>query len=147
MTSAGGIAFQLQAIVQNVSELVGHDVSVVAFVPRWFVDQPDDYTVDYEGTAYTRMFSNYYSPQGWYSAIPSAHPLTPYPVNFVRNVSLPPGPQPAPSISAVVRVFDQFGLAMAATFSITIPQFEIQLMKETHAAKRSPSALAAGRLE
>jgi hypothetical protein len=147
MTQSGGTAWALQGDVQNLTEIVGHDVSVVAFLPRCFVDHPDAYSVTFEGTPYTRMFSTYHDSSVWYSAIPSAHPLTPYRVNFVRHLCLPAGPHQASSIAAVVKVFDQFGLALRAKFIIKLPNFGVQLVEEIHAARRSPSALAAGRLD
>jgi hypothetical protein len=136
----------LRGFVQNLSEIVGHDISVVAFLPRAFVHRPDDYTVNFGGTPYTRMFS-IYTDSSHHSAIPGAHPLTPYPVNFVRNILFPLGTQQPSTFQAFVKVFDQFGLATTATFRVTVPSCGIELIEETHAAKRSPSVLAAGRLE
>lgn len=143
---AGGVTYLLRGIVQNLSEMVGHDVSVVAFVPRVFVHCPDDYTVNFGGTPYTRMFSvDTGSLQ--HTAIPGAHPLTPYSVNFVRNLLFPDGSQASSSFQAIVKVFDQFGLATTTVFRVTLPNCGIESVDETHAAKRSPSVLAAGRLE
>jgi hypothetical protein len=147
-TASGGEAFQFRAVVENLSEIVGHEVSAVLFVPREFVLSPDDYTTDIKGTPYTRMFSNYAESSAVLrSAIPSAHPLTPYSVSFVRELSFGPYPPPSLRFTVFVRIFDQFGLALTATFGVIAPGCAISLVRQTYGAKRSSGALSIAPLE
>jgi hypothetical protein len=47
--------FQLKRIIENVSELVGRDVSAVIFLPEHLILRPDGYRVDIAGATYSRI--------------------------------------------------------------------------------------------
>ena len=134
--------FRFQGILQNETEIVGHDVSAVLFVPRSLVHQPDKYTIDYFGVPYTRIVGDYVdSPPVMKPALESAHPLTPYTLEFGKSIHLRSDHLPKTPYTFLVKVFDQFGLSLTATFHLFSQTLVSELVDERHAAKRSPSSL------
>lgn len=74
--------FKLHCMVENLSELVGQDVSAVVFVPRHLISQPDSYEVSIEGGLYSRI-PGVWLPQSYDQRSCWTHPpLTPYRVFF-----------------------------------------------------------------
>src|SRR5260370_10601147 len=134
----GSRYFQLNCLVENVSELVGRDVSGVIFVPEHLIRQPDGYRVAIEGATYSRI------PGIWTVASRDdrtaidIHSLTPKTIFFKEEVrislSLPPS-----ELKVRVRVYDQFGLAHTARISLATPGLEIVSCQELPSTGRRPN--------
>jgi hypothetical protein len=135
--------YRFEISVENQSEMVGRDVSAVLFVPRHRVHPGGDRFTDFQGIEYTKIGA-VFTPGSYafLSAVPTAHPLTRYQMSFPGEIHLSPE---SPPTTLVVKVFDQFGLALIAYYVYDLSG--LRLRKETQAAKRSPSAFAAGKLE
>lgn len=130
------IVFSFRAVVQNESEIVGHDVSVVLFVPRHLVNQPDEYQITHEDICYSRIVSTRLeTPAALRSAV-DAHPLFPYVFNFAGTVKFETNLGPDQRFTAFVNVYDQFGLALRSKFYVYVPSCRVKLKEESHAAKR-----------
>jgi hypothetical protein len=135
--------YRFEISVENQSEMVGRDVSAVLFVPRHRVQSGGDRFTEFQGIEYTKIGAVFMP--GSYtllSAIPTAPPLTRHQMSFPGEIRLSPE---SPPTTLVVKVFDQFGLALSAYYVYDLNR--LRLRKETQAAKRSPSAFAAGELE
>ncbi len=117
--------FELSCVVENTSELVGRDVSVVLFLPKHLIVQPDDYEVPIDGAKYSRIPGTWILTSSERVTAIDAHPLTPYQIFFQRELTLAlPGPYLKP-LKVLVRVFDQHGLALTTNVLLTMPQLEV----------------------
>lgn len=140
LTSSGTNQFRLNGTLDNQSEIVGHDVSVVLLIPKHLVVQPDDYEEKLDGHVYTRIVGGYVeSSASTKSVIPSVPPLTPHVFNFRRHIQLPSEPIDGGKVRVVLRVFDQFGLSLTANLALTWPNYRPILESEVHASKTSRS--------
>ncbi len=140
--------FEFRGTLQNESEIVGHDVSVVLFVPRELILQPDDYKIDRGGIEYSRIVGEYIpSSAPPKSAVDSAHPLTPYVIFFRKTILFRTDPIPPEGFTVIATVHDQYGLSLQANFYVRLPTCEIQLDTERHSAKRTPGLFLAGQLQ
>jgi hypothetical protein len=128
-------------ILENATEIVGHDVSVVVFAPQGRVFSPESICTDFQGIPYTRITGSFLVGNAHVGAIPSAYPLVRYQMNFPKDIHQS---QEVP-FTVVVKVFDHFGLSLTAFYRSTYHGFTLQ--SETHAAKRNPAASTIGQLE
>lgn len=129
---------ELRCTIENVSELVGRDVSAVVFVPEHLVRQQDGYKVLIEGATYSRITGIWnVAPRDDRTAI-DMHPLTPKTIFFKKDVmisvSLPPS-----ELKVIVRVYDQFGLALTTRISLATPSLEIISTQELPGTVRRPN--------
>lgn len=125
------IEFRFACTIENVTEIVGRDVSAVIFAPREFIRQADDWAVDMEGISYSRIAGNWIvSSHDTRTAVDAAHPLTAYTVNFQKSLGFVADPLPARRFAAIVKVFDQFGLALTTAYFVGLPGLEVTLDKE-----------------
>jgi len=117
--------FELSCVVENTSELVGRDVSVVLFLPKHLIVQPDDYEVPIDGAKYSRIPGTWIRTSSERVTAIDAHPLTPYQIFFQRELTLAlPGPYLKP-LKVFVRIFDQHGLALTTNVLLAVPQLEV----------------------
>ena len=123
--------FRLGCSIENASAIVGHDVSAVIFLPRHLVLRPDDYQEQFNGVEYTRLAGVWMvSSHDSRSAVDSAHPLTAYHLNFQQEIKLLSERYSLDPLRVIVRIFDQFGLALEARYSIRLPGLETVLIDE-----------------
>jgi hypothetical protein len=142
------VEFRINCSVQNVTELVGHQVSAVLFVPKDLVQHPDDFVVEFEGLQYSRIAGVYIpSSHAQQSAVEWAHPLTRYAINFPKTIAFDSSLPPANRFTAIVKVFDECGLALTARYYITIPECRIVEKGQLSAPKRQESVSLTGRLD
>lgn len=131
-------SFRFSGTLQNMSEIVGHDVSGVLFAPKDLVSQPDDYTLTYDGIEYARIPGEYaetsLTPR---SVIHTVPPLTPFGLNFRKSLQFRVDMIPAKRFTVLVRVYDRFGLSLDAQFHVLLPDLECTVISEKHAAKRA----------
>jgi schlafen family protein len=113
--------FKLHSIVENVSELVGQDVSVVVFVPKHIISRPDTYEVTIEGGQYSRIPGMRSAPGGDMRFSWTHPPLTPYRVVFGSELNFSLKPLSALPLKVLVRVYDKFGLALTTRVLLSIP--------------------------
>jgi hypothetical protein len=133
--------YRFEVTLENQTDIVGHDVSAVVFAPTGLVSSPDAYSTDFQGSQYTRINGLFIPGNTHFGAIPSAYPLVPYRLNFPKDISL----SFELSFTVVVKVFDQFGLSLTASYRSGYRGFTLK--NETHAAKRNPGASTIGKLE
>lgn len=113
--------FKLQSIVENVSELVGQDVSAVLFVPKHIISKPDSYEVTIEEGRYSRIPGMRTAPGGDMRFSWTHPPLTPYRVVFGSELNFSLKMQSNAPLKVLVRVFDRFGLALTTRVLLSIP--------------------------
>lgn len=79
---------RFQATLENISEIVGHDVSAVLFAPLHVLQGPTDPIAVFDGAKYARIPGTLlsHSREQW-TAIDPANPLTPYDIEFRNSVS------------------------------------------------------------
>lgn len=144
----GETKLRFDGVVENISDMVGHEVSVTLFAPSELIRDPDAYrTVGPGGIEYSRIVSN--CPRASVvvgGGVESAHPLTPYSIEFLKSIVFRNDPVPAERFTVFVRVFDRFGLSLTTTFHVRLPSGQVELVNETHAAKRSSGSLLTGQL-
>jgi Putative DNA-binding domain len=128
-------------MLENLTEMVGHDVSVIVFAPQGRVFSPDSNSTDFQGIPYTRITGSFLLGNTHVGAIPSAYPLVRYQMNFPKDIHQS---QEVP-FTVVVKVFDHFGLSLTAFYRSTYHGFTLR--NEIHAAKRNPGASTIGELE
>jgi hypothetical protein len=135
--------YRFQALIQNESDIVGHEVAAVLFVPKGLSEPSDDRTYDIEGVSYSRISGTYAeSSQATRSAVTSAHPLTTYALDFVKSIFIKVHPlYTPPDFQVIVRLYDQYGLALKALFKVSIPGMEVVLVSQSHCGKRSSTRL------
>jgi hypothetical protein len=134
---------RFQALIQNESDIVGHEVAAVLFVPQELIERSDERTYDFQGVQYSRIPGAYAeSSQTIRSAVPSAHPLTTYALDFAKTIFIKVHPlYTPPHFQVIVRLYDQYGLALKALFKVSIPGMEVILVGQTHSSKRSLTRL------
>jgi len=137
----GSIEFRFRCIVQNESETVGRDVSAVIFVPEKLVRQPDEFRTSIDGLSYARIPANYVESTSVHkSAVESAHPYTPYSLQFMKTVGFRNNPPEAEQFTVVVCVFDHCGLALKALHHVRMIQEPVVIpVSVTQTARRFPS--------
>jgi len=137
---SGAVSVQFRCLLQNVSEIVGHEVSAVLFVPKGWGVQPEEDLVEVGGDEYERVAGEYSPSSTPMSAVASAHPFTKYAIEFRKDVILDGRSLPRMNLKVLVKVFDQFGLALSASFNVSLPRCTIVPLDTTPAIKRSPTA-------
>lgn len=131
------------ALIQNESDIVGHEVAAVLFVPQGLIEPSDDRTYEFEGLCYSRIPGTYAeSSQTIRSAVPSVHPLTTYALDFAKSIFIKIHPiYTPPHFQAILRLYDQYGLALKALFKVSIPGMEVALVSHSQCGKRSSARL------
>jgi hypothetical protein len=120
--------FELSCVVENTSELVGRDVSAIAFVPEHLISRADEYRVVIDGATCSRIPGTWIvAPRDSRTAI-DLHPISPCRVCFQRELkctlSMPS------HLRITIRVYDQFGLAQTTRITLSTPAFETITVEE-----------------
>lgn len=132
------LRLRFSAVLQNVSGIVGHDVSVVVFLPKEFIADPDSYDERRDGVIYGRIPGEYEeSSHSISAAVETIPPLTPFHYQFRKSVHFGRVIL-AKRITILVKVFDQFGLALDATFHIEPRTLLITRMSQNQGPQRWP---------
>jgi len=132
------LRFHFSAVLQNVSEIVGHDVSVVVFLPKEFIPDPDSYNENRDGVIYGRIPGEHEeSSHSISAAIETVPPLTPFHYQFRKSVHFGRVIL-AKRITILVKAFDQFGLALDATFHIDPRSLHLTRVSQNHGPQRWP---------
>lgn len=136
--------FEFTGTLENKNDIVGHEVSAVLFLPKSYVAQADEYATNYQGQEYSRIPGSYAeSSMSLRSVIEAVPPLTPYQISFRRTVLIPHLVDfDCRAFVVLVKVFDQFGIALESRFRVQPPHYEISLLDEKHAAKRAVGSRA-----
>lgn len=113
--------FTLVCVIENISELVGRDVSAVLFAPKHIITQPDDFIVPIGGADYSRIPGMFHLTSPETRSAIDMHPMTPYRAFFGRELRCLTAAAYVQPLKTIVRVYDQFGLAQATEFSIAVP--------------------------
>jgi hypothetical protein len=122
--------FQLGCIIENVSELVGRDVSAVIFLPKHLIIQPHGYEVLFEGATYSRIPGTWIVSSRENRTAIDIHPVSPCQFFFQRELRFYPNIPSSQPLKVIVRVYDQFGLAQTARVLLAIPGLETISMQE-----------------
>ncbi len=118
--------FQLNCIIENVSELVGREV----FVPKHLICQPDGYEVLIEGGTYSRIPGTWIVSSADSRTAIDVHPITPYQIFFQRELKFSLSIPYSSPLKVDVRVYDQFGLALTTRALLAIPGLEVITTEE-----------------
>lgn len=141
-----GVDCRFQATLENISEIVGHDVSATLFAPRHLMQDAGDTVAVFDGAEYARIPGTHFSPSREYrTAIDPANPLASYAIKFEKSVHIPLEPLWLKPLVIFVKVFDQFGLSLTAKFNVT-PDLEAKLIEDWPAVKRIASLGSIGSL-
>lgn len=116
--------FELGCTIQNISEILGRDVSAVLYLPKHIICQADDYELSIEGITYSRIPGTWVLTSRESKTAIDIHPITPYRIFFQRELAVPSIPSMTP-LRAIVRVYDQFGLALTTKVMLSSPGLEI----------------------
>ena len=140
----GMISCRFGVTLENVSEIVGHDVSAVLFAPPQLMQAPSDAAAVFDGAKYARVPGTPFSPSHeQLPAIDPASPLTPYTIEFKKSLLIRSGVHWSGPLVIFVEVFDQFGLSLTSKFHVT-QNLETDLVEEWQAAKRAPNLWSIG---
>jgi hypothetical protein len=120
----------LSCVVENVSELVGRDVSAVLFLPKHVICGPDNYEVLVEDNVYSRIPGTWVLSTTSFKTAMDLHPVSPCQIFFQREVKFSSSLSSTPPLKAVVKVFDQFGLTLTTVVLLSIPDLEVVSTKE-----------------
>ena len=138
---------EFYAVLENASDVVGHEVSAVLFLPSSFLSLSDETKKHYQGIEYARIPGSISANTSNDSVASRMSPLTPSQFFFRKTALIPHkidfGLTP---FVAIVRVYDQFGLSLEAAFRVFPPEYSTQLLRENHGAKRSASTVELGAL-
>jgi len=115
--------FQLGCTIQNISEILGRDVSAVLYLPKHVICQPDNYELSVEGITYSRVPGTWGVTSHESRTAIDIHPITPYNVFFQRELAVTSVPSLTP-LRAMIRVYDQFGLALTSKVMLATPGLE-----------------------
>jgi hypothetical protein len=121
---------QFEVTLENRSDIVGHEVSVVLFVPAGRLREPDGSNVEYQGIPYARITGIFIPGNAFLGAIPAAHPLASYQLSFRKDIFM----SYEFPFTVIVKVFDQFGLALTSYFRTGFPGFTLE--REVRTSKR-----------
>lgn len=135
--------YRFRILVQNESEIVGHEVAAVLFVPQGLIGRRGDRTYDMDGVPYSRISGTYHETHAVIkSAVTSAHPLTTYHLLFDEDILVRVHPvYLRPDFQAIVWLYDQYGLALRASFKVSVPEMRVELLGESHGRRRPPMRL------
>lgn len=133
---------RFHVILENVSDMVGHEVSAILLLPKVLVQEPDEFQIDIGAVPYFRIAGSYsqlsVSPG---TAIPSAHPFVPYTIDFLKSVRIPTDFYVREQLVLIVKVFDSFGLALTVKFRFAVAARKLVVLEEHLGASRSQSSL------
>lgn len=133
---------RFQAVIENMSEMVGHEVSVILFAPKGWVKDPDAFTMNFGDIPYSRIPGDYIeSSTSMSSAVESAHPLVPYSISFRKAIFLPTDFYVRENRIFIVKVFDSFGLALSAKFKFAPGELSLVLIEKEQVATRASSSM------
>lgn len=130
------VTLGFRALVQNESEIVGRDVSVVLFAPKHVVSQPDDHEIEVDDTHFSRIVADFVESSRVTRSAIQAQPLVPYSFRFTKDVVVPLQLEPSPPLVTFVNVYDQFGLALRARFHVFLPEGRIRLKTAEQVGRR-----------
>jgi hypothetical protein len=134
---------QLQLIVENQSDMVGRDVSAVLYAPAALLNSADSNRTTFQNVEYTRIAGTYIpNSTTQLSTIPCVPPLAPCVMSFSKAMWLP---VQGPHVTLVVKVFDQFGLAVTAYYRHSLNGLRME--KEINAAQRIPGGITVSHIE
>jgi hypothetical protein len=135
--------YMFDALIENESDIVGHEVAAVLFVPQTVIERSDDRTYKIEGLSCSRIPGTFAeSSDTLRTAIRSAHPLRTYSLNFMKSIFIKVHEHYSPPhFQVVVRLYDQYGLALTASFRVSVPQMEVTLVSQCHCGKRSTATI------
>lgn len=137
---------RFHANLENISEIVGHDVSAVLFAPRHLIEDAGDTVASFDGAEYARIAGTPFSPSREYRwAINPANPLASYAITFDRTVHIPLEPLWVKPLAVFVKVFDQFGLSLTTKFNV-MGDLGVRLIEEWPAVKRFANPESIGSL-
>jgi hypothetical protein len=117
--------FELRCDIENVSELVGRDVSAVVFVPAHLISLSDSYRVEIEGATYSRIPGTWIVKSGDSRTAIDIQAVNSCPIFFQRELKIDLSLMPSRPLRVMVRVYDQFGLAQTTRFSLAAPSLEV----------------------
>jgi hypothetical protein len=135
--------FEISSGIENISELVGRDVSGVVFAPKHLVPGGDAFRLSIGGGIYTRIPGHWVLGQDNISPARDLHPLTLFELQFGPELSLPTLESKAP-LRIFLRMYDQFGLALFTEFLVSLPSLEVQSERELQipGVRRTPTLLS-----
>jgi hypothetical protein len=117
--------FEFQCVVENVSELLGQDVSVIILVPKHLMQNPGQHEMTIADGIYTRI------PGTWAATVVSGlgtpinlPPLSPRPAYFERELATPPLHSSEP-LRVFIRIFDRNGLALTTEVRLSFPGLDV----------------------
>jgi hypothetical protein len=129
--------FTLVCVIENISELVGRDVSAVIFAPKHIITQPDDFIVQIGGADYSRIPGIFHLSSPETRTAIDMHPMTPYRAFFGRELRCLAAAAYTQPLNVIVRIYDQFGLAQATSFSVAVPSLGAISSQELYSPRSS----------
>jgi hypothetical protein len=136
--------FEFRACVENMSEVAGHEVSVVLSVPCEFAGGGDGREIVRDEIPYLRIaMTHVESSHLRRSIIPLLGPFTPHWLESSKTINLRVDVSPTERFRAFVCVFDKFGLAIEASYLVYMSALNIELLGETPGPRRAPWAFEA----
>jgi hypothetical protein len=119
------LSFEFQAVVENVSELIGRDVAAILLMPKHLIQVQDQYEAVIAGGTYSRV------PGTWAGTGPSGSgtlisipPISSKLVFFDRQMAMPNIPSSEP-LRIFVRIYDRMGLALTTEVQLTAPDLNV----------------------